>query len=150
MTTAADQLTSHPHIETIKRYYRACTAGDVEGVAACCSPDVAHFMLQPGHGPVHGAERLGRFWRALVQEIGAAWDVEHAIACDDEAVIEWSMAWTSRRDGQRYIVHGAEWYVFRGELIAEIRAYYRQSAPEDTGLDGFPYADRGYTVVHRT
>lgn len=150
MSTAADQLSRHPHIETIKRYYRACTAGDVDGVVACCSPDVAHYMLQPGHGPVYGAEPLGQFWRGLVGEIEAAWNVEHAIACDDEAVIEWSMAWTSRRDGQRYIVHGAEWYVFHGELIAEIRAYYRQSVPEDTGLDGFPYADRGYTVVDRT
>jgi hypothetical protein len=28
MATAAEQLTAHPHVETIKRYYAACTAAD--------------------------------------------------------------------------------------------------------------------------
>ncbi|HET9718871.1 MAG TPA: nuclear transport factor 2 family protein, partial [Solirubrobacteraceae bacterium] len=150
MTTAAQHLAGHPHVQTIKRYYRACSSGDVVAVAACCTPDVSHYMLQPGHGPVYGAESLGRFWQGLVSEMGAEWQVEHAIASDDEAVIEWSMAWNSRRDGERYIVHGAEWYRFDGELISEIRAYYRQEGPADTGLQGFPYGGRGYTIIDRS
>lgn len=150
MATAAEQLMRHPHIETIKRYYRACNAGDVDGVIACCTDGVAHYLLEPGQKPVHGAEHLGRYWRKVVRLIDAEYHVEHAIACDDEAVIEWSMRWTSPQDGQRYIVHGTEWYVFRDELISEIRAYYRHGAPEDTGLDGFPYAERGYSVIDRS
>ena len=63
------------------------------------------------------------------------------------------MQWTSRDDGERYIVHGAEWYAFRDGLISEIRAYYDHAWPrprnEDTGLFDFPYAERGYTVVER-
>ena len=99
MATAAEQLETHPHIETIRRYYQACTAGDVDGVAACCTEDVVHYFLAPGTKPVQGNEHLGRYWRKAVELIAAEWRVEHAIACDDEAVIEWSMQWTSGDDG---------------------------------------------------
>jgi ketosteroid isomerase-like protein len=150
VSTAAEQLEQHPHIETIGRYYDACNSGDAAGVATCCTPDVVHYFLVPGTQPVHGNEDLGRFWHEAVQLISAEWRVEHAIACDDEAVIEWSMQWTSRDDGGRYIAHGAEWYVFRNGLICEIRAYYDYGRNEDTGLVDFPYAERGYTVVERT
>jgi ketosteroid isomerase-like protein len=149
MSTAAEQLEQHPHIEAIRRYYDACNSGDAAGVAACCTPDVVHYFLVPGIDPVHGNEDLGRFWHQAVQLISAEWRVEHAIACDDEAVIEWSMQWTSRDDGERYIAHGAEWYAFRDALISEIRAYYDHGRNEDTGLVDFPYAERGYTVVER-
>jgi SnoaL-like domain len=150
MATAAEQLETHPHIQTIRRYYQACTAGDVDGVAACCTDDVVHYCLAPGTKPVQGNEHLGRYWRKIVQLVAAEWRVEHAMACDDEAVIEWSMQWTSGDDRQRYIIHGAEWYVFLGELISEIRAYYRQGVSEDTALVGFPYAERGYTTIRRS
>lgn len=150
MSTAAEQLKQHPHIETIRRYYDACNSGDAGGVATCCTPDVVHYFLVPGAKPVHGNEHLGRYWRKLVRLISAEWRVEHAIACDDEAAIEWSMQWTSRDDGERYIAHGCEWYAFRGGLICEIRAYSDHGRNEDTGLVDFPYARRGYTVVERT
>ena len=149
MSTAAEQLEQHPHIEAIRRYYDACNSGDAAGVAACCTPDVVHYFLPPSMEPVHGNEDLGRFWHQAVQLISAEWRVEHAIACDDEAVIEWSMQWNSRGDGERYIVHGAEWYAFRDGLISEIRAYHDYGRNEDTGLVDFPYAERGYTVVER-
>lgn len=35
--------------------------------------------------------------------------------------------------------------MLRDGLIAEIRSYYNQRE-QTTGLDGFPYADRGYSV----
>jgi SnoaL-like domain len=108
------------------------------------------LLLAPGTKPVHGSEHLGRYWHKVVRLISAEWRVEHAIACDDEAAIEWSMRWTSGKDGERYIWHGAEWYAFRDGLICEIRAYYNHGPDEDTGLVGFPYADRRYTVVERT
>ena len=41
---------------------------------------------------------------------------------------------------------GAEWFVFRGGLIAEIRSYYQQR-PETTELAGFPYAGRNYSQL---
>jgi ketosteroid isomerase-like protein len=150
MSTAAEQLEQHPHIEAIRRYYSACNSGDAAGVAACCTPDVVHYFLVPGIKPVRGNEQLGTFWRDAVRLLSAEFRVEHAIACDDEAVIEWSMQWTSRDDGEGYVAHGAEWYAFRDGLISEIRAYYDHGRNEDTGLVDFPYAERGYTVIGRT
>jgi ketosteroid isomerase-like protein len=147
MSTAAEQFKRHPHIETIRRYYDACNSGDAVGVAACCTPDVIHYFLEPGVKPVDGNEHLERYWRKVVQLVAAEWRVEHAIACDDEAAIEWSMQWTSPDDGERYIAHGSEWYAFRDGLICEIRAYHDHFRNEDTGLVDFPYAKRGYTVV---
>jgi ketosteroid isomerase-like protein len=147
MSTAAEQLEQHPHIDTIRRYYDACNAADADGVAACCTPDVMHYFLRPGTQPVRGSEHLGRYWRKVVGLISAEWRVEHAVACDDEAVIEWSIRWTSPDDGKRRIWHGAEWYAFRDGLISEIRAYYDADPARSTGLIEFPYADRGYTVV---
>lgn len=166
MSTAAEQFEQHPHIQIIRRYYDAATAGDVDGVAAYCTPDVVHYFLGPGRAegterslthrlgrmrdPVRGNGDLGRVWGEFVQLVSAEWRVERAIACDDAAAIEWSMQWTSRDDGERYIVHGAEWYAFRDGLISEIRAYYDFGRNQDTGLVDFPYAERGYTVVERT
>lgn len=149
MPTAKRQLATDPLIATIERYYVACSAGDVDGVIACCTPDVVQYMLEPSQKPVRGAEHLGRYWNKAVRVSAAEWKVEHAIAGDDEAVIEWSMSWTHAGDGNRYLVHGAEWYEFRDGLISEIRAYYRHGAPEDTGLTGFPYSTRGYTTIQR-
>jgi ketosteroid isomerase-like protein len=150
MSTAAEQLEQHPYIETVRRYYDACNSGDADGVAACCTPDVVHYFLAPGTKPVRGNEHLGRYWRKVVRLIAAEWRVEHAIACDDEAAIEWSMRWTSHEDGKRYIWHGAEWYAFRDGLICEIRAYWDPSRDRDSGLIDFPYAERGHSVVERT
>src|SRR4051794_20215867 len=147
MSTAAEQLDQHPHIQTIRRYYAACNAADVAGVAACCTPDVVHFFLGSGTKPVHGHEHLGRYWRKVVGLIAAEWRVEHGIACDDEAVIEFSQEWTSPEDGQRKLWHGAEWYSFRDGLISEIRAYWDLNPNNDTGLVEFPYAERGYTAL---
>lgn len=75
--------------------------------------------------------------------IAPVWVVDHGIVDGDEAVIEWSMFWEAGT--QRVVTRGAEWFVLRGDLIAEIRSYYRQER-EDAELEGFPYASRGYSV----
>jgi ketosteroid isomerase-like protein len=150
MSTAAEQFEQHPHIKTIRRYYRACSAGDAEGVAACCTPDVVHYFLGSGVKPIRGSEHLGRYWRKVVRVTSSHWRVEHAIACADEAVIEFSQEWSSPEDAQRRIWHGAEWYSFRDGLIREIRAYWDLDPNSSTGLVEFPYAERGYTVVDQS
>src|SRR4051795_3440923 len=93
--------------------------------------------------------KSGRYWRKVVGVISAEWGVEHAVASDDEAAIEFSQQWTSPEDGKRYTWHGAEWYRFSDGLISEIRAYYDLGRDRDTGLVDFPYAERGYTVGER-
>lgn len=144
----------------IIRYYDGCSAGDLDELRATLHPDVVHYFLapNPGSAPVAGAEHLARYWRKVARMIDARWIVEHVLAAGDEAVIEWTMYW--RPDGpggsdERVATRGAEWFVFRDGLIAEIRSYYQQRA-ETTELAGFPYAARRYSrlgaersAVHR-
>jgi ketosteroid isomerase-like protein len=132
-------------LEVIRRYYDACNRGDAQAVARECTPDVVHYFLVPGAEPVAGAEHLGRYWRKVQRRLDCRWEIDHTLERGDEAVIEWTLGWRVPETGERRLVHGAEWYVFRSERIAEIRAYYDQRADADTGLVGFPYRERGYT-----
>lgn len=134
-------------VDTIRRYYDACSRGDADGVAAEMCNDVVHYFLAPnvGSAPVAGAEHLGRYWRKVHGMIAPVWFVDHAITDGDETVIEWSMWWTPAGSERRVVTRGAEWFVFRDGRIAEIRSYYRQE-PNDAELDGFPYAERGYST----
>ena len=71
------------------------------------------------------------------------------MVAEPEAVIEWSMRWVPRQTGVPELLRGAEWYVFRDGLIAEIRSYHNNvylQAPEFSALQDFPYRERGYRV----
>jgi hypothetical protein len=116
-------------------------------VTATATADVVHYFLAPNVGstPVRGGEHLGRYWRKVHGAIAPVWVVDHGIVQGEEAVIEWSMFWLPPGASDRVVTRGAEWFVLRDERIAEIRSYYRQQ-PSDSELDGFPYADRGYSV----
>jgi hypothetical protein len=86
----------------------------------------------------------------LVQATASRWSIDQVV-CDpgsNRAVIEW----TVRRTGA--LARGAEWYEFDPGtgLITEIRAYL--ASPPAAGasrleLEGFPYAERGYTWTAR-
>jgi ketosteroid isomerase-like protein len=143
--------------EMIIRYYDGCSTGDLDELRATLHPEVVHYFLapNPGSAPVAGAEHLARYWRKVARMIEARWIVEHALTAADEAVIEWTMHWRPTGSEQRVATRGAEWFVFRDGLIAEIRSYYQQR-PETTELAGFPYRARHYSrpgaersAVHR-
>ncbi len=45
------------------------------------------------------------------------------------------------------LLRGSEWFIFRHDLIAEVRSYHnnhRLSRPENRALHDFPYESRGY------
>ena len=135
-------------LETITRYYDGCSAGDIEQLTGTLHPDVVHWFLapNPGSAPVRGAEHLARYWRKVARMIDARWVVDHCLAGDREAVIEWTMFWLPPGAAGRVATRGAEWFTFADDgRITEIRSYYQQR-PETTELDGFPYAGRGYSV----
>lgn len=134
-------------VETIRRYYDGCSTGDVAAMMATLDDEVVHYFLvgNPGSAPVRGGEHLARYWRKVTGIIEARWVVDHAVVDGDDAVIEWTMYWHPTLGAPRIATRGAEWFLFRGEKIIEIRSYYRQRA-ESTGLDGFDYAGRGYSL----
>ena len=138
------------HLETISRYYDGCSTGDVPLLIGTLHPDVVHYFLAPnvGSAPVAGAEHLAHYWRKVTGMIGATWVVDHILDGVDEAVIEWTMSWMPAGGDAPVATRGAEWFVFSGGLISEIRSYYQQRA-ETTELEGFPYAERGYSTIGR-
>jgi len=135
--------------QAILDYYAACNRGDVAALEACFTEDVVHWFLAPNlaPAPVSGRSYLANYWRKVQARFDGRWVVDHVLAPDDgdEAVIEWTLFWTPPETGVRVATRGAEWYVFEGDLIKEIRAYYRQEHA-DSGLEGFPYAERGFSL----
>jgi ketosteroid isomerase-like protein len=135
-------------LDVVRRYYDGCSAGDVTAMRATLADDVVHYFLAPnvGSAPVRGAEHLARYWRKVAAMIEARWVVDHALAGEREAVIEWTMFWRPRGAPARVTTRGAEWFVFADDgRIVEIRSYYQQQ-PATTELEGFPYAARGYST----
>jgi ketosteroid isomerase-like protein len=133
--------------ELITRYYNGCSSSDVQLMTGTLHPDVVHWFLAGNVGTpaVHGADHLARYWRKVARPIQARWVVDTICASADQAVIEWTMFWVPPGSSNRVATRGAEWFVRTDGLISEIRSYYRMR-PEDTGLDGFPYAERGYST----
>jgi ketosteroid isomerase-like protein len=136
------------HRRTIERYYLGCSTADVEMMVGTLDSDVVHWFLapNPGSAPVRGGEHLARYWRKVAGLIDARWLVDHCLEGDAEAVIEWTMSWRPGGTGERVATRGAEWFTFAPDgRITEIRSYYQQRS-ETTELDGFPYAERGYSM----
>lgn len=136
-------------LETIIRYYDGCSTGDVELMRSTLHDDVVHYFLAPNPGStaVRGAAHLARYWRKVQAMIDACWVVDHCLAGESEAVIEWTMFWHPAGVPGRVATRGAEWFTFAADgRIIEIRSYYRQD-PSTTELDGFPYAPRGYSTA---
>ena len=121
--------------------------GDVGLMLSTLHPDVVHWFLAPNTGsrPVEGAEHLARYWRKVTGMLQARWVVDSICATPEQAVIEWTMWWLPEGASERVATRGAEWFTARDGLIHEIRSYY-QMRPVTTELEGFPYADRGYSV----
>jgi len=144
-------LTSASMEATIRSYFDACNAGDIERIASHFEPDAVHYF-PPGmyEGPFRGAHTIGRRWHEAVEKLGSEWRIDQVL-CDPptrRAVIEWSHL--KRRQGN-VLLRGDEWYVFSpGGLIQEIRAYY--ASPQDASLQrlelgGFDYEGRGYSYT---
>jgi uncharacterized protein (DUF1330 family)/ketosteroid isomerase-like protein len=135
----------------IRRYFDACNAADVDGIAACFVPDAVHYF-PPGmyDGPFRGARTIAEKWRTAVETLGSYWTVDRLV-CDPashQAVIEW----THFKTRQGTVLRGDEWYAFDRDtgLIREIRAYY--ASPQDPSLDrlelgGYDYAAHGYAAA---
>jgi ketosteroid isomerase-like protein len=132
--------------DLVVAYYDACNRGDAEALASMFTDDVVHWFLAPNlaPAPVRGREHLARYWRKVQARVAGRWVVDRVLCDGDEAVIEWTLFWTPPGTTDRIATRGAEWYEFHDGRISEIRAYYRQE-PATSELEGFPYAERGYS-----
>jgi ketosteroid isomerase-like protein len=147
MTRPAGQLlTTEQKLDVIRRYYDACSIGDVDALVETVCDDVVHYFLapNPGSAPVSGALCLARYWRKAQARTAGCWIVDRILGEGDEAVIEWTLFWQPPAGADRVATRGAEWYRFEAGRIAEIRAYYQQ-LQVSTELEAFDYAGRGYS-----
>ncbi len=140
-------MTTREKLDVITAYYEGCSTGDVEAMLATLHDDVTHYFLSPnvGDASVSGASHLANYWRKVQRGIDGRWVVDHVIGEGDEAVIEWSLYWTTE-EAQRVATRGAEWYRFEAGRIREIRAYYQQR-PVTSELRDFDYVGRHYSQI---
>lgn len=136
--------TESANLAVVYRYFEGCSLGDERILRETLSTDVVHYFLPPRFPPIRGADHLVRHWCKFHRLLAPTWAVDHAIARDDEVVSEWSCAWTPVDSGRRVMMRGSEWYVLTHGRICEIRAYLMDDPTADTGLQGFPYTDRGF------
>jgi methyltransferase len=150
MTDEARKKKAQAMEQSIRSYFDACNAADVEGIRSCFVADAVHYF-PPGMygGPFRGASDIAAKWKGAVANFGSFWTVDHVIVDPEtnRAVIEW----THFKTKLGTVLRGDEWYVFdpSGILIREIRAYYASPADPQLSrleLGGFDYEERGYPV----
>jgi hypothetical protein len=139
-------MTTHPHLQTIARYFKGCNTADTDLMVACFTENVeAYFIAIP---PIVGSRKVAKFWCRLHEGMGALWTVDRGIAEGTEAVVEWSMLWTPSKLRKDELWRGTDWFKFENDRIAEIRQYYHapdiNPGPTYNELQGYPYAERGY------
>ena len=138
-------MTEHPNVALVRRFYEACNRGDQDLLRVCLAPDVVRYFA--GRNPAAGAEKLIAYCLASVAQLQSHWSIDHALAGEGEAVIEWTMRWRPDSSDEFILTRGTEWIVIQEGRIAESRLYFQTDAEfTTTELQGFPYRDRGYTL----
>ncbi len=137
---------NHPYLQTIRSYYEGCSTANFDQIRTTFTDDVVHYFT---HAPaIHGGDNLASFWVKVGKRFEDQFAVDHGIVDGNECVIEWTLEFTPTEGAARELIRGAEWYVFRGGLIAEIRAYYlnRHDPYPRTNFElwDYPYGARGY------
>ncbi|MEO6496575.1 MAG: nuclear transport factor 2 family protein [Solirubrobacteraceae bacterium] len=128
--------------ERVRAYYNDLSSGDAAAVAQHFTEDAIHYYTR--RAPHLGAAQIAENAAAAVEHLGAVWVLETLVADDEQAAIEWSMAFNHPTKGRRMLDRGAELFRFRDGLICEIRAYYNERGGD---LVGFDHAGRGHAVL---
>jgi ketosteroid isomerase-like protein len=128
--------------ERVRAYYDDLSGGDAEAVARHFTEDAVHYYTR--RAPHLGAAQIAGNAVAAVEHLNAVWVLENIVADDEQAAIEWSMAFDHPTKKTRMLDRGTEWFRFRDGLISEVRAYYNERGGN---LIGFDHAARGHTVL---
>jgi ketosteroid isomerase-like protein len=128
--------------ERVRAYYDDLSGGGAEAVARHFTEDAVHYYTR--RAPHLGAAQIAGNAVAAVEHLDAVWVLENIVADDQQAAIEWSMAFDHPTKKTRMLDRGTEWFRFRDGLISEVRAYYNERGGD---LIGFDHAARGHTVL---
>lgn len=140
----------HPLILVVEKYFHGCNTADADLMIACFTDDVhAYWYDEPA---LTDSRSLASFWCQLHEATGARWTIDRGVASAGEAVIEWSMLWTPPGYTTEDLWRGTDWFIFRAELICEIRQYHPilgLKPGNDAEMMNFPYAARGYPTKEK-
>lgn len=119
-------------LETLKQYYDAFNAGDLDGMLACLTEDIAHDINQGGRETGKDRfqaflEHMERTYAERLENIalmasedgtrGAAEFIVHGqYLADDEGL--------PPATGQRYVLPAGGFFEFRDGLISRVTVYY--------------------------
>jgi limonene-1,2-epoxide hydrolase len=109
------------HADTIKAYYAAWLADDLEAVMRLCTDDVTAINVPIG--PVHGKPAVRDFFAKFGRGIsGKRYDIHRVLTNDDCAVIEGVENYV--KNGRQVSLPYMSTFLFRGSLICEWRDYF--------------------------
>ena len=98
-------------------------------------------------GP-HRGRAIAENARWAIDNLEGQWWMEHGLASDEEAVIEWTMTWRDPKSGEARLNRGTEWFRLRDGKIYEVRAYHHGDPKNPHGdLLGFDHEGRGHTTI---
>ena len=133
-------------LDHVRSYYEALNSGDPDRVAEHFTDDAVHYYTRLG--PHRGARTIGEHTKLAVERLGGRWHIEDAVDDGERVVIEWTMTWRDPRSHEPRLDRGTEWFEFRDDKIAEVRAYHHSNEKNRSGdLVGFDHAGRGHTTL---
>lgn len=109
------------HASTIRAYYAAWVADDLDAVMDLCTDDVIANNVPIG--PIHGKEKVrnffAKFGNAMTQK---RYDVHRILEDGNSAVVEGVENYV--KDGKPVSLPYMSTFLFRGSLICEWRDYF--------------------------
>ncbi len=109
------------HISTVKAYYAAWLADDLEAVLRLCTDDVVavNVPIGPLNGKAAVREFFGKFARGMTDK---RYDVNRILGDGECVVVEGVENYV--KDGKQVSLPYMSTFLFRGELIREWRDYF--------------------------
>lgn len=109
------------HADTIRAYYAAWLADDLEGVLRLCTDDVVATNVPIG--PIRGKDAVRAFFAKFARGMtDKRYDVLRVLVDGDCAVVEGVENYV--KDGRAVSLPYMSTFLFRGALIAEWRDYF--------------------------
>ena len=109
------------HAETVRAYYAAWLADDLDAVMALCTDDVVAVNVPIG--PITGKPVVRKFFAKFQSRIrDKHYDVHRIVANDDSCAVEGVEHYV--RDGRQVSLPYMSTFLFRDGLISEWRDYF--------------------------
>jgi limonene-1,2-epoxide hydrolase len=120
------------HADTVRAYYAAWIADDLEAVMQLCTDDV--IAVNVPIGPIHGKEKVRRFFAKFGNGMTQKrYEVQRMLADETSVLVEGVENYV--KDGRQVSLPYMSTFLFRDGLICEWRDYFDlQTVLQQLGL----------------